>query len=216
MTAVKICGLTRSEDVALAGELGAAALGFNFAAGSPRRVSPEAARRLSEGAGGRALRVGVFVGEDAGVIREAVEAARLDLVQLHRPLRAEDVERPPAPVIAVVRMGPAGAALPPKEFLSRCHAILFDTQAEDLAGGTGRTFDWGLAAGVRVPVPVLLAGGLGPDNVGDAVRRVRPWAVDVASGVERAPGVKDPEKMRRFFRAVREADRAADAGAGVP
>jgi phosphoribosylanthranilate isomerase len=213
MTAVKICGLTRSVDVALAEELGAAALGFNFAEGSPRRLSLDAARRLSDAGRGAALRVGVFVDEEAGAIREAVEAARLDLVQLHRRLVAEDVERSPVPVIAVVRVGPSGAALPPQDLLSRCRAVLFDTHAEDLAGGTGRTFDWDLAAGGRVAVPVLLAGGLGPDNVGDAVRRLRPWAVDVASGVECAPGVKDPEKMRRFFRAVRDADREVALGA---
>ncbi len=215
MTAVKICGLTRAEDVALAGALGAAAVGFNFAVESPRRVSLEAARRLSDAVTGGALRVGVFVGEDARAIREAVDAARLDLVQLHRPLRPEDLDRMPVPVIAVARVGRGGTELPSPELLARCRALLLDTFVEGRDGGTGEPFDWSAVAGLDFGLPVLVAGGLHPENVAAAVRRVRPWAVDVASGVESEPGLKDPEKMRRFFRAVRGADEEGGRGASV-
>lgn len=209
MTAVKICGLTRRQDVALACAIGASAVGFNFAAPSARRVTPEAARGLSEAVSPGVLRVGVFVCEAPGAICEAVEAARLDLVQLHRPLRAEDLDDFPVPVIAVVRIGAAGPDLPPEDLLRRCRALLFDTLSPDRSGGTGKPFDWESIAGRQFGLPVLLAGGLDSENVGEAVRRVRPWAVDVASGVESAPGIKDPEKMRRFVEAVRRAD--ADA-----
>jgi len=209
VTAVKICGLTRRQDVALACAIGASAVGFNFAAESPRRVTPEAARELSEAAAPGVLRVGVFVSEEARQIREAVEAAKLDLVQLHRALTAEDLDALPVPVIAVARVGPAGPDRIPPDLLGRCRAILFDTLSSERAGGTGKPFDWGSIAGRQFGLPILLAGGLDPDNVAEAVRRVRPWAVDVASGVESAPGMKDPEKMRRFFEAVRRAD--ADA-----
>ncbi|MGH9367982.1 MAG: phosphoribosylanthranilate isomerase [Thermoanaerobaculia bacterium] len=206
MTAVKICGLTRAQDVALAGALGAAWVGFNFAEGSPRRVPLEASRRLSEAVPAGVLRVGVFVSEDARAIREAVLRARLDLVQLHRPLRPEDLDALSLPVIAVAKVGSGGVELPAPGLLARCRALLFDTLAARQAGGTGKPFDWGVVAGRDFGLPVLLAGGLDPGNVAGAVRRVRPWGVDVASGIESAPGVKDPEKLRRFFQAVREAD----------
>jgi phosphoribosylanthranilate isomerase len=206
MTAVKICGLTRREDVALACAVGASLLGFNFSAQSPRRVTPDSARRLAEAAAPGVLRVGVFVSEDAHLIGEAVEAARLDLIQIHRPLRAKDVEGLPAPVIAVARVGPAGADLPSADLLGRCYAVLFDTLDRSRAGGTGSAFDWGTIAAKGFGLPVLVAGGLTAENVAEAVRRVRPWAVDVASGVESEPGVKDAEKLRQFFEAVRRAD----------
>ncbi|MEP6802728.1 MAG: phosphoribosylanthranilate isomerase [Acidobacteriota bacterium] len=205
MTDVKVCGLTRAEDVALACELGARYLGFNFSAASPRRISPAVAGRLVAVAPPHVLRVGVFVHESAEEMREAAEAAALDFVQLHRPLRREDLDAAPRPVFAVTRIGNGGPP-GPDATLARCRAILFDTAVAGLAGGTGETFDWSLIAGTRWPVPVFLAGGLAPENVGEAIARVRPSAVDVASGVESAPGVKDREKMARFFRAVEEAD----------
>jgi len=210
MTAVKICGLTRPQDVSLACSLGAAALGFNFALESPRRVTPEAARRLSDAASPGVLRVGVFVSEDADVIRQAVEAVRLDLIQIHRPLRAEDLDRPPVPVVAVARVGQGGTEVPEESLLSRCRALLFDTVGPERAGGTGRIFDWAFISGRDFGLPIVVAGGLTPENVAVAVARLRPWAVDVASGVESEPGVKDPEAMRRFFDAVRRADAGQD------
>lgn len=206
MTDVKVCGLTRAQDVALACELGARYLGFNFSSASPRRLMLDAARRLADAAPPGVARVGVFVDESPEEMREAAEAARLDFVQLHRPLRPDDIDAAPRPIFAVARIGntspPPGAGGP----LGRCRAILFDTAIAGVPGGTGETFDWALVAGTRWPVPVFLAGGLSPENVGAAIERVRPAAVDVASGVESAPGIKDSEKMARFFRAVEEAD----------
>ena len=206
MTDVKICGLTRAEDVALACELGARYLGFNFSAASPRRISPEAARVLVSSAPRHVSRVGVFVDETAGQMREAADAAGLDFIQIHRPLRPDDVESPPRPVFAVARIGNGAPQVPSDETLARCRAVLFDAAVAGMAGGTGATFDWDLVAGRRWPIRVFLAGGLAPENVGEAIARVGPSAVDVASGVESAPGVKDREKMARFFRAVEEAD----------
>jgi phosphoribosylanthranilate isomerase len=214
MTLIKICGLTRPEDVALASELGASAVGFVFAANSPRRVSLERAQELSAAAGPGVTRVGVFVDENKTFIAEAVEAARLDLAQLHRPLRAADLEDAPASVIAVVSVSGSAAPLPPAEWLRRCRWLLFDAGGSAGAGGTGILFDWGVLDGKKFEAPVYLAGGLDAANVGEAIERVHSNGVDVASGVERVPGVKDPEKLRRFFEAVRAADESAPSPPG--
>jgi phosphoribosylanthranilate isomerase len=207
-TEVKICGLTRPEDVALACELGARWLGFNFAAESPRRLRLGRARELAIAslASPGTERVGVFVRESLEEIRDAVEAASLDAVQVHRALRPEDVDEIPRPVFAVVRVADAPLDVPAAGSLERCRAVLFDAAAESADGGTGRAFDWSLLEGRRWPVPFFLAGGLTPENVGAAVLRLRPAGVDVASGVESAPGIKDRERMVRFFEAVRQAD----------
>jgi len=209
VTEIKICGLTRPEDVALACELGARWLGFNFAAESPRRVEVSRAKELAAAAAVSlgAGRVGVFVHETFDEIRRAVEAASLDVVQIHRPLRAEDLEEIPRPVFAVVRVDArAPLELPPAPALERCRAVLFDTAVPSSDGGSGRAFDWSLLEGRPWPVPFFVAGGLTPENVRTAVERLRPAGVDVASGVESSPGVKDPDRMRRFFRAVKDAD----------
>ena len=206
MTDVKICGLTRAEDVALACELGAAYVGFNFSAVSRRRVAPRNGQRLSEAAAPGVARVGVFVDESYETIGEVCEAARLDLVQLHRELTSEDLSRVPRPVIAVARVGVQGSATPPEALLASCRALLFDTAVAGVAGGTGTPFDWTALEGRRFPVPHLLGGGLTPENVAGAIRRVKPAGVDVASGVESEPGVKDSRRMAAFFEAVRRAD----------
>ena len=206
MTQVKICGLTREEDVALACELGASWVGFNFAAGSPRRISLDRAASLASAVAPGAGRVGVFVHESLDEIRRAVEAASLDVVQIHRALRAEDVGGIPRPIFAVVRVAAAPLEVPPAESLERCRAVLFDAAAGSANGGTGTAFDWSLLEGRSWPVPFFLAGGLTPENVEGAVARVRPSGVDVASGVESAPGIKDRDRMARFFDAVRRAD----------
>jgi phosphoribosylanthranilate isomerase len=202
VTAVKICGLTRPEDVALAAGLGAAYLGFNFARRSPRRLSFEEGRVLTAAAPAGALRVGVFVDEPMDEIARAVETARLDLVQLHRRLTEEDVACAPVPILAVARVAEGALAVPGRDLLVRCHALLVDSSE-----GTGTPLDASLLEEAAWPVPVLLAGGLDPENVGAAVRRLRPAGVDVATGVEAAPGIKDRERMERFFATVREADR---------
>jgi phosphoribosylanthranilate isomerase len=207
VTEVKICGLTRESDVDAACSLGAAYLGFIFSAASLRRVTPERARDLAAAVSGAARRVGVFVEEGYSEIEDAIEAASLDLVQLHRTLRAEDLQRIPRPVLAVAHAG-REEEIPPGTLLDRCAGILFDTDAAGLAGGTGIPFDWYLVEGRTWPVPLFVSGGLRPENVAESIRRTRPTAVDVASGVESSPGVKDRDRMRRFFDAVRKADAA--------
>jgi phosphoribosylanthranilate isomerase len=206
VTAVKICGLTRPEDVALACELGAAWVGFNFAAESPRRVDPASSRWLAEATAPGVARVGVFVDESPSLITEAVEAARLDLLQIHRSVGLAEAEAAPRPLVAVVRVGTERPEAPAPALRALCRALLLDSRRDGAPGGTGETFEWDLVAGRDFGIPVLLAGGLSPENVEEAVRRVRPWGVDVASGVESAPGKKDAARMRRFFEAVRRAD----------
>ena len=207
MTDVKVCGLTLEGDVEAACALGAAYVGFNFSALSARRVTLQRARRLVSSVPEPVRRVGVFVEESYSEIGEAIEAASLDLIQLHRTLRAEDLRNIPRPVLAVAHAG-REEEIPPGALLDRCAGILFDTSVPGVAGGTGVSFDWSLVEGRRWPVPLFVSGGLRPENVAESIRRTRPDAVDVASGVESAPGVKDRERMRRFFEAVREADGA--------
>jgi phosphoribosylanthranilate isomerase len=202
MTRIKICGLTRPEDVALCADLGADYLGFNFSARSPRRVDGEAAADLLAAAD-RCPRVGVFVDEEPDAVRRAIDAMRLDLLQFHRPFAEEDFAYG-LPVLAVERV--FGPIPPPREHLARCHAVLYDAGHPTLDGGTGGSFDWRGLAGRSGAVPIGVAGGLRPENVGDAIRAARPFLVDVASGVESSPGVKDAAKVRAFFAAVRRAD----------
>ena len=209
MTQVKICGLTREKDVALACHLGASWVGFNFAERSPRRIGLDRARSLASEVPPGVGRVGVFVSESLDDIRGAVEAASLDAVQVHRALRASDVDEIPRPVFAVVRVTAAPLDLPPADSLGRCRAVLFDAATASANGGTGTVFDWSLLDGGSWPVPFFLAGGLTPENVSDAVARLHPDGVDVASGVESAPGIKDRDRMLRFFDAVRRADERA-------
>jgi len=204
MTAVKICGLTRPEDVEAAASLGATYVGFNFVASSPRRSTNIDARELKAICPPGILRVGVFTGEDPALVRGAVEMLELDLVQLHRRLTEEDVASSPVPVIAVARPSGGSFAVPRQEILVRCHAVLFDPSE-----GSGTALDPDRIEEASWPVPVIVAGGLTPENVGDVIRRLRPAGVDVASGVEKSPGVKDRGKLERFFAAVREADARA-------
>jgi phosphoribosylanthranilate isomerase len=203
MTAVKICGLTRSEDVAAAAGLGASILGFNFAASSPRRILPERAREISAAAPPGVLRAGVFVTECREDVARAVREASLQIVQLHRAIEDDDFETLGADVIPAVPAELGRAGLPSDARLKKCRAILWDSSV-----GHGRATDWsGIERVGALPVPVFVAGGLDPDNVGDVIRRLRPDGVDVATGVESSPGIKDRRKLERFLEAVRAADR---------
>jgi phosphoribosylanthranilate isomerase len=193
MTRVKICGLTRPDDVAMACALGAAYVGFNFAESSPRRVSPEATRALADATAPGVRRVGVFRAEGPDAIARAVAAARLDLVQLHRPLAREDFDRFGVPVVGVLPVA--------SDLLARCHAVLADASE-----GSGKRVDADALRSARFPVPLFVAGGLDAESVGAVIRALRPAAVDVASGGESAPGIKDRERLERLFAAVREAD----------
>jgi phosphoribosylanthranilate isomerase len=203
VTCIKICGLTRPEDAAAAAELGADLLGMVFAAASPRRLDLARAVEIARASEG-AVRVGVFKHEPLADVVAAVDRARLSFVQLQRPVSERDVRALPVPVIAAIRRAGDAVALP-GEVLSRLRAVLLDDSE-----GAGRRSGWAsLAERPCVPVDLFVAGGLDETCVGDAIRRLRPDGVDVATGVESSLGVKDHGRMERFIAAVREADRAA-------
>ena len=204
MTRVKVCGITRPEDAELAAELGAWAIGFVLWPQSPRAADPGAAVAIAAALRRRVELVGVFVNATLDEIAHAADELHLSHVQLHGDegpaFCAEAGRRTGAKVIKAVRV--AGAA--DFQDLERYHTDLhlLDTAAKGLRGGSGRTWDWALAARRRRNVPVILSGGLGADNVAAGIAAVEPWAVDVSSGVEASPGVKDPERMRAFMAAV--------------
>jgi phosphoribosylanthranilate isomerase len=188
---VKVCGITNQEDATAAEAAGADALGFNFYPRSPRYVTPEAAGAIRT----TGLRVGVFVDESPEAVAAAARLARLDVVQLHGSERVGDYLPMRVWKAFRVTLGEADGA----------EAVLLDGPVP----GTGQTFDWDSIAATQQRL--ILAGGLGPDNVGEAIRRVRPWGVDACSRIESTPGRKDHNKMRQFIEAahrVVEASRA--------
>jgi phosphoribosylanthranilate isomerase len=210
MTFVKICGITSLEDGLAAVAAGADALGFNLYPKSPRCISPREAREIAEALPRGVLRIGVFVnaGTPEEVARVATEAG-FDAVQLHGDETPEYCSRLGGlDVIKALRVGPRFEAARVADF--RVSSLLLDAYVAGERGGTGHTFDWGVARTVRALVPRLyLAGGLNVGNVAEAVRAVAPYAVDVCSGVEAAPGRKDAALMRRLVEAVRSVENAA-------
>lgn len=216
MTKIKICGITRVEDALEASLAGADALGFNFSRKSPRLVDADTARAIIDRLPPLVTTVGVFVEQSPEEIVDLCRYCGLQIAQLHSDgydaettLRIGGVR-----VIRVFRPGPGFAVSQVREFAGStgCRSFLFDAYSPGTAGGTGESIEARTATalfdGTRDFGWALLAGGLKPENVADAVRRVRPWGVDTASGVESAPGVKDALKIRRFIEAVREADRS--------
>lgn len=203
MTRVKICGITRDEDAALAIQLGAAALGFNFYAASPRYVEPAKARRIIRKLPPFVVPVGVFADEDdeSRIVSAAVEAG-VAAVQFHGMMPSRNGNALAG--FKIIRALAVRSGFDPECIKSIiADAILLDGCHPVLKGGTGNTVDWKIArAAAKQGKVIILAGGLTPDNVGEAVRAVRPFAVDVASGVESSPGFKDAGKMRAFFTAV--------------
>lgn len=206
MTRIKICGITHLEDALAAVSAGADALGFVFAE-SPRRVSPDAARDIIRSLPPFVTTVGVFVGDEPEAERIA-DTCGLGALQLHDGYSAPYVERLSGRrLILGVRMRDE-SSLSDIPGLQHAGALLLDAWAPEAAGGTGRTFDWELAGrAAALGVPVIVSGGLGPDNVEDAIRRIRPYGVDVASGVEASPGRKNVDKVRLFIERARFADR---------
>lgn len=191
MTKIKICGITRAEDAEFCADQGADFLGFIFVRSSPRYIEPEYAADIV--AQVQVQTVGVFRDESAETIRRIVDQVGLDFVQLHGNETDADIAAIDLPVIKAFRVE---NQLP--DITSNADWLMFDS-----GGGTGRTFDWTLLAGYSRVKPFFLAGGLTPDNVAEAIRMVRPDAIDVSSGVELAPGVKDPGKVRRLIERVR-------------
>lgn len=195
---VKVCGLTRREDAVLAVDLGADALGFIFWPKSPRAIAPREARDLHAGLPALVSRVGVFVNAAPADVSEVVRVAGLDVVQLHGDEPVESYADVGARLMKV-------ASLESEADVARVVAWpggvtpLVDAVDRERRGGTGRLADWELAARVAAARPMLLAGGLNAENLGEALARVRPWGVDVSSGVEDAPGIKSPARLRAFF-----------------
>jgi phosphoribosylanthranilate isomerase len=200
-TRVKICGITRRDDAALAVELGAAAVGFVFWPDSPRGIGPHQARPIARALPALVARVGVFVNPSADVVRAAVDIAGLDTVQLHGD---EDVADYAGLGVRLIKTVP----LSDDDALERARALppevtpLVDVADRSRRGGTGQRADWARAALLAAERPTMLAGGLTPENVALAIATVRPFAIDVSSGVEAVPGVKSPERLRAFFAAL--------------
>jgi phosphoribosylanthranilate isomerase len=193
---VKICGITNLRDAHRAVELGADALGFIFYPGSPRAVSPEKAREIIETLPPLVSTVGVFVNEDIDTVRAVRRLAGLALVQLHGDETPETVSALGPSVIKTIRV----KGVESFDAIDRYHprAFLLDTHADQAYGGTGQRFAWDLTQWVE-GVPFFLAGGLTPDNVAEAIAVTRPYGVDVSSGVEASPGVKDPARLKAFI-----------------
>lgn len=207
-TRVKICGITRREDAQLAVELGAAALGFNFYPASPRYIRPGAAAEIIRKLPPLVTSVGIFANESDGEeVARVAKASRVAVVQLHGP-DFPAVNGALAEFLRIIAIAVRDGFQPQILRQLGGNAYLLDTFDAQLPGGTGKAFNWALAREANRFGTIILAGGLTPENVDEAIREVRPFAVDVASGVEAAPGIKDATKLRAFFAAVDRADMA--------
>lgn len=204
-TRIKICGVTRAEDAAAAVAAGADAIGVIFAP-SPRRVTIEKAARVLADVPPPVARIGVFVGAPAEEIVSAVETCGLTAVQLSGGEPPEFCDALPCPVIKVIHVGTRFDVAWAEPYRGHAAALLLDTLVTGKAGGTSRTFDWQAAGELPGWAPAIVAGGLNPTNVGACVRTLRPFAVDVSSGVEASKGIKDHNKILAFCTAVRDAD----------
>ncbi|RUT35700.1 phosphoribosylanthranilate isomerase [Paenibacillus zeisoli] len=203
MVRVKICGLTNKESAWAAVEAGADAIGFVFAEGR-RRITPVLAREIIRSLPPYITTTGVFVNEELNQVNQIADFCRLDLLQLHGDETPEYCNRAVRPVVKTIHMG---AGVPDDEYIQnrygeRVRAFLLDTFVAGATGGTGQTFPWSSVQKMRIRTPIILAGGLHPVNVAEAIRLTQPFSVDVSSGVE-TNGQKDPAKMREFVHAVR-------------
>ena len=209
---VKICGLTSEEDALLAIGMGADALGFNFVAGSKRQIAPQRAREIVRRLPPETMTVGIFRDELPERVVEITQKAGLRAAQLHGRESAEQTRQIRAQVPIVIKAFSAGDPALSSVAEFGADIVLID----GVEPGSGEVFDWSIAEGAPLAGHrVLLAGGLHPGNVADAIERVRPWGVDVATGVEKAPGQKDAVKVREFIAAARAAGEriASDEGA---
>jgi phosphoribosylanthranilate isomerase len=196
---VKICGITRPEDAEAAVAAGANAIGFIFWPKSPRFIDPHRARTIAAALPPFVTAVGVFVNQPVAYVNGVASLVALGAVQLHGDETPEYAATVSRPVMKAVSAGRDEARVWPSRV-----RLLLDVHDPVARGGTGRTIDWAAAADLAARREVLLAGGLTPDNVADAVARVRPFGIDVSSGVERAPGIKDHGRLRALFEAVHD------------
>jgi phosphoribosylanthranilate isomerase len=206
---VKICGLTRDEDVKAAVTAGADVLGFVFTE-SPRRVSINTAIRLSGYVPKGVLRVGLFLDQDRSEIEQVLDSVPLDILQFHGRETEQQCSVFNLPWLKAVAMDNAGSAKLAETEYPGALGLLLDSHTAGKQGGSGKVFDWSLSA--PLSKPVWLAGGLNAENVAQAIRTVRPYAVDVSSGVESAPGIKDSSRISDFIKAVREVENESSGG----
>ena len=204
-TRVKVCGLTRPEDARLAVTLGADAIGLIFWERSPRRVSLDQAHALCEVLPAFVTRVGVFVNASPGEVQTIVDGVGLDAVQLHGDEAPDAFASVRARLIKVVALDDDGG-LAEAASLPSTVTPLVDATDRERRGGTGQLADWQRAGRLAAVRPTILAGGLTAENAARAMTEVRPWALDVSSGVEDAPGIKSADKLRAFFHAVRSGE----------
>lgn len=204
---VKVCGITRIEDAEAAVAAGANALGFVFWPASQRFIDPFRARAIAAALPPFVTTVGVFVDQPADYVNGVATVVRLGAVQLHGGESLEFAKKMIRPVIKAI--GLHAEALSGIDIWPSRVLVLLDVHDPVQRGGTGRTIDWTAAAAVARRRPILLAGGLNPANVAEAVERVRPYGVDVSSGVESAPGIKDAARLNALFEALHGTDRAA-------
>jgi phosphoribosylanthranilate isomerase len=202
---IKICGITNTEDAAVAVAAGADALGFVMYRKSPRWVEPAVAKSIIAGLPPFVSAVGVFVNEEAERVRALMDECGFVLAQLHgdeSALYCQDLGRP---ALKAIRLKDRGAFLALAEFQGRAtvQGVLIDAFLDQVYGGTGQTVDWTLAEEAARAMPIILAGGLSSENVAEAIQKVRPYGVDVSSGVEQSPGKKDPDKVRAFIEMAR-------------
>jgi phosphoribosylanthranilate isomerase len=195
---VKICGITRLQDLHAACGAGADALGFVFYEKSPRHVTIEAAATLVRELPPFVQSVGLFVNADPAFVEQVLNTVPLDMLQFHGDETPADCARFGRPFIKAVRVNRDTDLLKCAADFDAARGLLLDAYVAGVPGGTGERFDWSLIP-ANLPKPIVLSGGLTPDNVGEAVHRVHPWAVDVSSGVEAAKGIKDVHKITQFI-----------------
>ena len=205
MTRIKCCGMTRVGDALLAARLGADAIGLVFTARSKRQVTLAQAREIVAALPPFVATVALFMDDEASLVRQVLDEVRPTLLQFHGDEGDGWCAQFGHPFLKAIAMGEGVAALPRLHDYPHATGLLLDGHAAGEAGGSGKAFDWSLLPD-ELAQPLILAGGLHAGNVGDAVRTARPWAVDVASGVESAPGIKDPMRLEAFIRAVRTVD----------
>lgn len=210
-TRIKVCGITNSQDALAAAEAGADALGFIFHPRSPRYIAPEEARLIIDQLPPFIDVVGVFVDKKRVEVEEIVQYCRLTYVQLHgeeSPKYAERLFRftSPCEVIKAFRVGSQTSPKEFKPYVPHVRAFLLDTYDKELVGGTGKSFDWSIIERLDLVRPFVLAGGLDPQNITAALETVKPCCVDVNSGVEESPGIKDHDLIRELVTAVRKFD----------
>jgi phosphoribosylanthranilate isomerase len=208
MLLVKICGSTRREDAEAAVAAGARALGFIFWPESPRFLDPHRARAIVSALPPFVTTVGVFVNQPTAYVNGVAALARLSAVQLHGDETIDEAARVARPVVKAIGVSAATQAGAADAWPARV-TMLVDAHDPRRRGGTGRTIDWTVAAAIAARRRTILSGGLTADNVADAVARVRPFGIDISSGVERAPGIKDHARMRALFEVVHDIDHAA-------